>query len=237
MNTQMPKVLVIEDEKPIRCFLRSYLERHGFELLEAETGEDGLAMAADHQPELVLLDLGLPGMDGLEVIARLRAWANTPILVISARGQEQDKVAALDAGADDYLTKPFGVAELAARMRVSLRRASLSEPGAPEPVFRSGPLVVDLPARLVHLDGREVRLTPIEFKLLAFLVRHAGKVVTHRQILKEVWESDREDQLHYPRIYVRQLRAKIEPVPARPSLLRTETGIGYRLLDGETLRP
>lgn len=233
---QLPKVLVIEDEKPIRCFLRSYLERHGFQLLEADNGEDGLALAAAQQPDLVLLDLGLPGMDGIEVITRMRGWTNTPILVISARGKEQDKVAALDAGADDYLTKPFGVAELAARMRVSLRRSSMVDPGMQEPLFRSGPLVVDLALRLVHLDGREVRLTPIEFKLLSFLVRHAGKVVTHRQILKEVWESERDDQMHYPRIYVRQLRAKIEPVPARPMLLRTETGIGYRLLEDEALQ-
>lgn len=233
MSADKTPVLVIEDEAPIRCFLRAYLESQGFRLIEAESGEEGLGLAASHQPALILLDLGLPGMDGLEVIRRIRQWTATPILVLSARGKEQDKIDALDAGADDYLIKPFGVGELAARMRAALRHATGPGQAGPGAVFRSGALSVDLAAHRVRVGGREVHLTPIEFKLLAFLVRHAGKVVTHRQLLKEVWGSAREDQAHYPRIYVHQLRHKIEPDPARPRFLRTETGIGYRLEEGE----
>ncbi|HWR05009.1 MAG TPA: response regulator [Humidesulfovibrio sp.] len=237
MNSDKTTVLVIEDEAPIRCFLRAYLESQSFRLIEAESGEEGLGLAASHQPALILLDLGLPGMDGLEVIRRIRQWTATPILVLSARGKEQDKIDALDAGADDYLTKPFGVGELSARLRVALRHSAQAGqlgPGpASDPVFRCGELAVDLAARRVRLAGQEVHLTPIEFKLLAFLVRHAGKVVTHRQLLKEVWGSAREDQSHYPRIYVHQLRHKIEPDPARPRFLRTETGVGYRLEENE----
>lgn len=238
MNADKTTVLVIEDEAPIRCFLRAYLESQNFRLVEAESGEEGIGLAASHQPALILLDLGLPGMDGLEVIRRIRQWTATPILVLSARGKEQDKIDALDAGADDYLIKPFGVGELAARMRVALRHSALAAQSCtgttPDPVFRCGELQVDLPARRVRLAGQEVHLTPIEFKLLSFLVRHAGKVVTHRQLLKEVWGSAREDQSHYPRLYVHQLRHKIEPDPARPRFLRTETGVGYRLEEGET---
>lgn len=237
MSSDKTTVLVIEDEAPIRCFLRAYLESQDFRLVEAESGEEGIGLAASHQPELILLDLGLPGMDGLEVIRRIRQWTATPILVLSARGKEQDKIDALDAGADDYLTKPFGVGELSARLRVALRHSALATQagtGIPaDPVFRCGELAVDIATRRVRLAGQEVRLTPIEFKLLAFLVRHAGKVVTHRQLLKEVWGSAREDQSHYPRIYVHQLRHKIEPDPARPRFLRTETGIGYRLEEAE----
>ena len=237
MSSDKTTVLVIEDEAPIRCFLRAYLESQDFRLVEAESGEEGIGLAASHQPELILLDLGLPGMDGLEVIRRIRQWTATPILVLSARGKEQDKIDALDAGADDYLTKPFGVGELSARLRVALRHSTLATQAGTgalaDPVFRCGELAVDLAARRVRLAGQEVHLTPIEFKLLAFLVRHAGKVVTHRQLLKEVWGSVREDQSHYPRIYVHQLRHKIEPDPARPRFLRTETGIGYRFEDGE----
>ncbi len=236
MSSDKTTVLVIEDEAPIRCFLRAYLESQDFRLVEAESGEEGIGLAASHQPALILLDLGLPGMDGLEVIRRIRQWTATPILVLSARGKEQDKIDALDAGADDYLIKPFGVGELSARMRVALRHSLLAaHPGATpaaEPVFRCGELAVDLAARRVRVAGQEVHLTPIEYKLLAFLVRHAGKVVTHRQLLKEVWGSAREDQSHYPRIYVHQLRHKIEPDPARPRFLRTETGVGYRLEEG-----
>jgi len=225
-----PLVLVIEDEKPIRSFLRAFLERRGFQLIEAEDGEEGLALAVEHHPALLLLDLGLPGMDGVEVIRRLRVWATTPIIVISARGKEQDKVDALDAGADDYLTKPFGVAELAARMRVCLRHCATRSQDELQAVFRTEGLFVDLAKRHVSLNDHEVRLTKIEFKLLSYLVHNAGKVVTHRQILKAVWDSDREDQLHYSRIYVRQLRNKIEPNPATPCYLLTETGVGYRLI-------
>jgi two-component system, OmpR family, KDP operon response regulator KdpE len=233
VTTDKTPVLVIEDEAPIRCFLRAYLESQGFRLIESESGEEGLGLAASHQPSLILLDLGLPGMDGLDVIRRLREWTATPIIVLSARGKEQDKIDALDAGADDYLIKPFGVGELAARMRVALRHAVNISADRSEPVFRSGELTVDLAARRVLLAEAEAHLTPIEFKLLAYLVRHAGKVVTHRQLLKEVWGSAREDQAHYPRIYVHQLRHKIEPDPARPRFLRTETGIGYRLEEAD----
>mgnify|MGYP001810905702 CR=1 FL=1 len=237
MSADKTTVLVIEDEAPIRCFLRAYLESQDFRLVEAESGEEGIGLAASHQPELILLDLGLPGMDGLEVIRRIRQWTATPILVLSARGKEQDKIDALDAGADDYLTKPFGVGELSARLRVALRHSTLATQAGTgalaDPVFRCGELAVDLAARRVRLAGQEVHLTPIEFKLLAFLVRHAGKVVTHRQLLKEVWGSVREDQSHYPRIYVHQLRHTIAPDPARPRFLRTETGIGYRLEEAE----
>lgn len=236
MSSEKTTVLVIEDEAPIRCFLRAYLESQDFRLVEAESGEEGLGLAASHQPALILLDLGLPGMDGLEVIRRIRQWTATPILVLSARGKEQDKIDALDAGADDYLIKPFGVGELSARMRVALRHSALAAQAgtgpAGDPVFSCGELLVDLAAHRVRVAGQEVHLTPIEFKLLTFLVRHAGKVVTHRQLLKEVWGSAREDQSHYPRIYVHQLRHKIEPDPARPRFLRTETGIGYRLEEG-----
>jgi len=234
VTTDKALVLVIEDEAPIRCFLRAFLESQGFRFLEAATGEEGLGLAASHQPEVILLDLGLPGLDGLDVIRRIRQWTATPILVLSARGKEQDKIEALDAGADDYLIKPFSVGELAARMRVALRHAVVGGQDKSDPVFRIGALSIDLAARRVRLAGAEVHLTPIEFKLLAFLVRHAGKVVTHRQLLKEVWGSVREDQAHYPRIYVHQLRHKIEPDPARPRFLRTETGIGYRLEENET---
>jgi len=240
VSSDKTTVLVIEDEAPIRCFLRAYLESQDFRLVEAESGEEGIGLAASHQPALILLDLGLPGMDGLEVIRRIRQWTATPILVLSARGKEQDKIDALDAGADDYLIKPFGVGELSARMRVALRHSALAAQAdrvgggpAADPVFRCGELCVDLAARRVRLAGQEVHLTPIEFKLLAFLVRHAGKVVTHRQLLKEIWGSAREDQAHYPRLYVHQLRHKIEPDPARPRFLRTETGIGYRLEEGQ----
>jgi len=233
VTTDKALVLVIEDEAPIRCFLRAFLESQGFRFLEAGSGEEGLGMAASHQPDVILLDLGLPGMDGLDVIRRVRQWTATPILVLSARGKEQDKIDALDAGADDYLIKPFSVGELAARMRVALRHTASAGQDKPEPVFRVGALSVDLAARRVRLNGAEAHLTPIEFKLLAYLVRHAGKVVTHRQLLKEVWGSARDDQSHYPRIYVHQLRHKIEPDPARPRFLRTETGIGYRLEEAD----
>ncbi|MDQ7836119.1 MAG: response regulator [Humidesulfovibrio sp.] len=230
MSATESLVLVIEDEKPIRCFLRAYLERRDFQLIEAEDGEEGLALAAEHRPALVLLDLGLPGLDGVEVIRRLRGWSATPIIVISARGKEQDKVDALDAGADDYLTKPFGVAELAARMRVCLRHSATRSKDDQQGVYRSEELFVDLAKRQVRLNDREVRLTKIEFKLLSYLMQNVGKVVTHRQILKAVWDSDRADQLHYSRIYVRQLRSKIEPDAAAPRHLLTETGVGYRLV-------
>ena len=228
-STTGPVVLVIEDEPPIRRFLRPTLASQGYRLVEAETGEDGLLQAATRQPDLVILDLGLPDMDGLQVIRRLREWTAVPIIVLSARGAESDKVAALDAGADDYVAKPFAAGELLARTRVALRHAALArEPG--ESTFEVGTLRVDLGRRRVWLGETEVRLTPIEYRLLAVLVRHAGKVLTHRQLLQEVWGPGQVEQTHYLRIYMANLRRKLEADPARPRFLRTEPGVGYRLL-------
>jgi two-component system KDP operon response regulator KdpE len=224
-----PVVLVIEDEPPIRRFLRPSLASQGYRVVEAETGEDGLVQAATRQPDLVVLDLGLPDLDGLEVIRRLREWATVPIIVLSARGGESDKVAALDAGADDYVAKPFAVGELLARARVALRHSTQGrEPG--ESTFTLRHLRVDLSRRRVWLGDVEVRLTPIEYRLLAVLVRHAGKVLTHRQLLQEVWGPGQVEQTHYLRVYMANLRRKLEADPARPQLLRTEPGVGYRLL-------
>ncbi len=212
----------------MRRFLRVSLTGHGFRLIECETGSDGLTQAATHNPDAILLDLGLPDMDGIEVTRRLREWTRTPIIVFSARGQEQDKIAALDAGADDYLTKPFGMGELLARIRVALRHKDVvGEAG--EPVFTVGDLHVDLSRREVRIGGEEVRLTPTEYNLLAMLVRNAGKVVTHRQLLKEAWGPTHTSQTHYVRIFMSQLRHKIEKDPARPRYLITEPGVGYRL--------
>ena len=226
-------VLIIEDEVSIRRFLKAALEGQGFKLLEAATGAQGLMLAASHQPDIIILDLGLPDLEGLEVIKGIREWARTPIIIISARGRDADKVEALDAGADDYLTKPFSVDELAARLRVAVRRLSQSPLGKEEPVFQTGELRVDLARRLVWVGEAEVHLTPIEFKLLAVLVRHRGKVLTHRQLLREVWGQASEEQAHYLRNYIHTLRHKLEPDPARPRFLRTEPGVGYRLRCGE----
>jgi len=228
MSQPRPTILVIDDEPQIRRFLRATLSTQEFLLLEAETAQDGLREAVSNPPDVVLLDLGLPDLDGMEVIRRLRQWTRVPIIILSARGQESDKVAALDLGADDYLTKPFGVPELMARIRVALRHGARTD-GDAEPVFVSGELRVDLVKRDVTLGGSEIRLTPIEFKLLALLVKHAGKVVTQGQILKEVWGPGHDDQSHYLRVFVHQLRQKLEPMPAKPKFLITEAGVGYRL--------
>jgi two-component system KDP operon response regulator KdpE len=224
-----PTVIVIEDEPQIRRFLRASLTTQGFRLVEAVTGEDGLAQAATRQPEIIILDLGLPDMDGLDVIRRLREWTAVPIIVLSARGQERDKIAALDAGADDYVSKPFGVGELLARMRVALRHTAIGTQDAGEPVFSVGELSVDLVRRHVQIAGREVHLTPIEYRLLTTLIRHAGKVMTHNQLLTDVWGPNQTDQAHYLRVYAAQLRRKLEADPARPRYLLTEPGVGYRL--------
>jgi two-component system KDP operon response regulator KdpE len=226
-------VLVIEDETPIRRFLKAALEGQGFKLLEAASGAQGLSMAASHNPDIILLDLGLPDMDGLEVIKGVREWTGTPIIIISARGRDADKVEGLDAGADDYLTKPFSVEELAARLRVAIRHLNQSPAGKDEPVFQTGDLRVDLARRMVWVGGQEIHLTPIEFKLLAVLVRYSGKVLTHRQLLKEVWGHAGDEQAHYLRNYIRTLRHKLEADPARPVYLRTEPGVGYRLKGDE----
>ena len=225
-----PVVVVIEDEPQIRRFVRAALTGQGYRVFEAATGEDGLIEAASRQPDLVVLDLGLPDLDGLQVITRLREWSAVPIIVLSARGQEQDKVAALDTGADDYVSKPFAVGELLARMRVALRhRAQLGRESL-ESTFAVGELHVDLGRRHVLLGGTEVHLSPIEYRLLATLVRYAGRVVTHRQLLREVWGPNAEAQSHYLRVYMTHLRRKLEKDPARPRYLLTEPGVGYRLL-------
>jgi two-component system KDP operon response regulator KdpE len=229
MDGSAPLVLLIEDEPQMRRFLRTALESNDYRLVEAGTAREGLAHAAARNPDVILLDLGLPDRDGLEVARELREWSGTPIIVISARGQEADKVKALDLGADDYLTKPFGVEELLARIRVSLRHAARPPGAVPEPIFESGELRVDLPNRRVWRAGEEVHLTPTEYKLLVTLVRHAGKVLTHRMLLKEVWGPNYVNQAHYVRVYLAQLRQKVEADPARPRLLLTEPGVGYRL--------
>jgi two-component system KDP operon response regulator KdpE len=223
-----PLVLIVEDEPQMRRFLRAALTSRPFRIVEAATAAEAVVAATSHNPELILLDLGLPDGDGIELTRRLRGWSATPIVVISARGREADKVEALDAGADDYLTKPFGLDELLARMRVALRHArDATLPGSPL-VDVSG-LRIDLDRRDVTKDGRPVKLTPIEFRLLAYLVRHPGRVVTHAQILREVWGDSSTALPHHVRVHMAGLRAKIEDEPARPKILITELGVGYRL--------
>lgn len=227
MSDPNPLILVIEDEVQMRRFLRASLTSNGYQVVETDTAEAGLAQAAARNPELILLDLGLPDQDGLAVTQRLREWTKTPIIVISARGREEDKIQALDAGADDYLTKPFGVGELLARMRVALRNAARGELGSSQ--FSVGELKIDLIRRQVLVSDKEVHLTPIEYKLLATLVKHAGRVITHRQLLREVWGPNSSDQTQYLRVYMGQLRHKLEQNPSRPQFLTTEPGVGYRL--------
>ncbi len=229
MTAEGPKILIIEDEQEIRRFLRASLAAHGYRFLEAETGQQGLRYATSSQPDLIVLDLGLPDVDGLEIIARVREWSTMPIIVLSARGQENEKVAALDAGADDYLTKPFGMGELLARIRVALRHV-LRQGEGESPLFTVGELKVDLGSRQVTAQGNPVHLTPTEFRLLSTLIRHAGKVVTHRQLLNEVWGPDSLDETHSLRVYMAKLRDKIEVDSARPRYLLTEPGVGYRLV-------
>jgi two-component system KDP operon response regulator KdpE len=227
MSEPRPVVVLIEDEPQIRRFLRTVLPGQGYTLFEAQTGQQGLVETAVRKADIVILDLGLPDMDGVEVVKRLREWSAIPVIVLSARAQEEDKVAALDAGADDYLTKPFGVSELLARLRVALRHATRGPEGTQ--VFESGPLKVDLAVRRVEVGGRAVHLTPIEYRLLSVLVRHAGKVLTHRQLLKDVWGPSHIEHAHYLRIYMAQLRRKLEEDAAQPRYLLTEPGVGYRL--------
>jgi len=225
-----PAVVLIEDEKEIRRFLRVTLHAQSYRLFEAITGADGLVEVATRQPDLVVVDLGLPDMDGLEVIRRLREWSSVPVIVLSARGGERDKVMALDAGADDYIEKPFGTDELLARVRVALRHGAGGTRDA-DAMFTVGELVVDQARRVVTLENRTVHLTPIEYKLLTILVHHAGKVLTHRQLLREVWGPTHVEHAHYLRVYMGQLRRKIEPDSAQPRYLLTEPGVGYRLVD------
>ncbi len=220
-------VLLIEDEPQMRRFLRAALDGDGLRLVEAPTAREGLAQAAARSPDIILLDLGLPDGDGLDVTRQIRGWSTTPIIVLSARGQESDKVAALDAGADDYLTKPFGVPGLLARIRVALRHAAHGAGG--EPTIVVGELRIDFARRLVFVRDEEVHLTPLEYKLLATLARHAGKLLTHRQLLKEVWGPNATGQNHYLRVYMTQLRHKLETDPTHPRFLLTEPGVGYRM--------
>jgi two-component system KDP operon response regulator KdpE len=222
-----PNALVIDDELQIRRLLRVCLEGNGYRVLEAATGQEGITQAAQHPPDIVLLDLGLPDLDGVTVLKRLREWSRVPVIVLSVRDREEDKVAALDNGADDYVTKPFGTAELLARLRVAQRHVL---PAADSPVFRAGDLEVDLTARVVKLRGHEVKLTATEYSLLRLFVQHAGKVLTHRQILKEVWGPGYVEQTHYLRVYIAHLREKLETDASQPRLIITEPGVGYRLM-------
>lgn len=227
--SNVPRVLLVEDELPIRKFVSAALQSADFQLDEVGTAQQALQHAAQQPPDLVILDLGLPDMDGQDVIRRLREWLTAPIIVLSARDQDEQKITALDSGADDYLTKPFSTGELLARVRVALRHASCSSADAGSTEYRTGDLKVDLAARQVFVAEREIHLTPIEYKILATLIRHAGKVLTHRQLLKEVWGPDQVQETHYLRVFMANLRRKLEVEPARPQYLLTEQGVGYRL--------
>lgn len=222
------KLLIVDDEPQIRRFLRAALASDKFDCLEAEKGQEALSLTATHNPDAILLDLGLPDIDGLEVIKQLREWTQIPIIVLSARGQETDKVIALDSGANDYVTKPFGMEELLARIRVALRLAQNAKGTPPEATFMREGLKVDFIKRQIFVDEREVHLTPIEYKLFSLLVRNAGKVITHRQLLREAWGQAYEKQTHYLRVFMGALRQKIEKDPANPRFLTTEPGVGYR---------
>jgi two-component system KDP operon response regulator KdpE len=228
MMTENTRILVVDDERPIRRFLTTLLSGQ-YNVAEAANGEEALLAVATHRPDLVILDLGLPDIDGVEVTRRLREWTQVPIIIISVREQEQEKIAALDAGADDYLTKPFGAGELMARLRVILRRAAQE---VSEPIFESGKLVVDLNSRSVTIDGSPVTLTPTEYDLLRVLIKHGGKVLTHRQLLRTVWGVSYESETHILQVNISNLRRKIESDPSRPTHIVTEPGVGYRLKMG-----
>ena len=225
-----PSALIIDDELQIRRLLRVCLEAKGYKISEAATGQEGITQAAQYPPDVVILDLGLPDMEGVTVLKRLREWTNVPVVVLSVRDREEDKIAALDNGADDYVTKPFNSGELLARLRVAQRHA---QPQPENAVFRSGQLEVDLANRAVRLNGKPVKLTATEYSLLRLFVQHAGKVLTHRQILREVWGPNYVEQTHYLRVYMTHLREKLEAQPSAPTLLITEPGIGYRLMEAE----
>lgn len=227
--TVAPVVLVVEDEREMRRFLHAALESHGYCPIEAATAREAVTQATGRNPDVILLDIGLPDGSGIDLTRRIREWSAMPIIVLSARGREEDKIAALDAGADDYLTKPFAMGELMARLRVALRHATWPGGEPPEPVFTTGELKVDRARRQVWVRDREVHLTPNEYRLLAVLVRHAGKVITHRQLLKDVWGPNAIEHAHYVRVYMAQLRRKLERDATRPEYLLTEPGVGYRL--------
>jgi two-component system, OmpR family, KDP operon response regulator KdpE len=221
------KVLIIDDEHAIRRFLHTALEAHDYAVCEATTGEDGLIKAVNIQPDLIILDLGLPGINGIEVTRRIREWTDTPIIILSVQNQDSDKISALDAGADDYLTKPFSVGELTARLRVAMRHTRKEEPG---PIFCVGELCVDLAARLVSCRGEEVQLTPTEYDLLKVLVQYSGRVLTHQQLLREVRGAGYQTETHLLRVHMSNLRHKIEDDPTNPKYILTEPGVGYRLV-------
>lgn len=224
-----PLVLIVEDEAPVMRFLRTSLVAHGYRVIEAPSGVQALRSASDYTPDVVLLDLGLPDIDGFDVLRELRRWSRAPVIVLSARGQESAKVCALDGGADDYLTKPFGLEELLARLRVALRHATQPETASLEGIFECGPLRVDLTHRRVHCSGEEQHLTPNEYKLLVALVRHAGRVLTHKQLLQEVWGPASTENTQYLRVYMTHLRRKLEPKGTTTRIFATEVGVGYRL--------
>jgi two-component system KDP operon response regulator KdpE len=230
MSTPGALVLVIEDEPQMRRFIRASLDAHGYQVSEAASGAEALALATSRNPDVILMDLGLPDIDGIDLTRRLREWSRIPVIVISARGREADKVSALDAGADDYLTKPFGVDELLARIRVALRHANRA-PDSGETTLAFGSLRIDLARREVRVGERDVHLTPTEYKMLSLLARNAGRVLTHRQIIREVWGPSYAGQNHHVRVHMAELRKKIEADPARPKLILTEPGVGYRLRD------
>ena len=230
MNPEKPLVLIVDDEPQIRRLLTVTLEANAYRVLAAVSGQEGVVLAAQHRPALVILDIGLPDLSGQEVLRRLREWSNTPVIVLSVQDDEKGKVAALDAGADDYVTKPFNTDELLARLRVALRRSSKTEEAA---VVHAKNLVVDLATRRVSVSGKEVKLSKIEYDLLRLLARHAGKVLTHRQILREVWGPGHENDTHYLRVYIAHLREKLETNPESPELIQTELGVGYRFRTDE----
>jgi two-component system, OmpR family, KDP operon response regulator KdpE len=229
MTNTSPVIVVIEDDPAIRLFLRTGLIAHGFKLFEADNGRQGIVEAGVRKPDLIILDLGLPDMDGVEVIKAIRQWSAMPIIILSARSSEQHKIDALDAGADDYLTKPFGLGELLARIRVAMRHSASSPAQDQSGVFTIGALKVDLLKRQVFVGENEVHLTPIQYRLLSLLIKNAGKVLTHQYIMKEVWGPSYRDNSHYLRIYMSQLRQKLETDPTQPQYLLTESGVGYRL--------
>jgi two-component system KDP operon response regulator KdpE len=226
MSPSTLRLLIVDDEQAIRRFLRTALSAHDHTLFEADSGEAGLQAVIAHRPDLIILDLGLPDIDGVEVTRRLRQWSQLPIIILSVRGGEADKVAALDAGADDYLTKPFGVGELMARIRAAMRRLA---PASGEPVLTVGDLTVDLTRRRVTLAGADLSLTPTEYDLLRLLILNAGRVLTHRHLLREIWGGGSDEELHLLRVNISNLRRKIETDPSRPGYLLTEPGVGYRL--------
>lgn len=228
MTNLNPVIVIIEDDPPIRRFLRTGLRTQDFTIYEAASGKQGIIEAEVRKPDLIILDLGLPDMDGVEVINAIRVWSTVPIIILSARSNEQNKIQALDAGADDYLTKPFGFGELLARIRVALRHSAQSGSLTNSEVFSSGDLTIDLHNRVVTVADKDIHLTPIQYRLLTVLIKYPGKVLTHQQILKEVWGPSYQENAHYLRIYMSQLRQKLEKDPTQPKYLLTESGVGYR---------